>query len=429
MPRERIEDIQTERLLATIAYAYEHSPLVRETWDAAKLTPKDVGGLADFREKVPFISKDAVRHYRDDRGDPYGGLLCLPVESLTAINSTSGTTGDPTLVAEQWGARDDAHPALMFRDFWAMGARPGDAFTLFLFTFRGPTYGLPQAMGMQPILLDYDLDELPRLLELSERYRPTVIYNLGGTMIKAIADLATANDLDPQAALSSYKGVVWAGEPLGSRARRLAESWGLPLYEHTSVGDVTAAFECPAHDGMHIWEDTAFVEGIDPLGHDHRDTASVDGDRVRCELAATALLDRVAPLIRYRSDDIVELDRRPCTCGRTHTRIWTIGRKGDEILVAGRSVLPIDLWDAVEDVDACRLGLFQIVRPGRESDELRLRVGYADDVTDDQLGAVRDDVIAQVSAAVGIEPTVELVPNAELLRLGPPHKIPRVTRR
>ena len=70
---------------------------------AARITPADVRTLDDFREKVPFISKDAVRDFRDRRADPYGGLLCLPPAELTAIMSTSGTTGDPTLVAERWG--------------------------------------------------------------------------------------------------------------------------------------------------------------------------------------------------------------------------------------------------------------------------------------------------------------------------------------
>jgi phenylacetate-CoA ligase len=34
-----------------------------------------------------------------------------------------------------------------------------------------------------------------------------------------------------------------------------------------------------------------------------------------------------------------------------------------------------------------------------------------------------------VLAVVGVEPAVELVPNAALLKLGPPHKIPRVAKR
>ena len=174
---------------------------------------------------------------------------------------------------------------------------------------------------------------------------------------------------DPADVFASYKGVVFVGEPLSPRARALAEEWGVELYEHTGIGDVTAAFECHAHDGLHFWEDTALVEGLDPDG------AAPMADGERCELVATSLFNRTAPLIRYRSDDIVRLTHVPCVCGRTHAWVWPIGRKGDEIVVQGRPVLPVDVWAAVESVDACAMGLFQVIRSAREEDALRLRVG------------------------------------------------------
>ena len=52
---------------------------------------------------MPFIDKDAVRRFRDERGDPYGGLLCVDPSELTAIMSTSGTTCRPTFCRERWG--------------------------------------------------------------------------------------------------------------------------------------------------------------------------------------------------------------------------------------------------------------------------------------------------------------------------------------
>jgi phenylacetate-CoA ligase len=213
---------------------------------------------------------------------------------------------------------------------------------------------------------------------------------------------------------SSYRGVTFAGEPLSPRARALAESWGIELFEHGNVGDVTGSFECVEHDGLHAWEDTVVVEGIDP-----------DGDRV--ELVATSLSNQIAPLIRFRSDDIVRLSYEPCGCGRTHVRMWPLGRKSDEIVVDGVSVLPLDVWAAVESVDACAMSLFQVIRTTRQVDRLQLRVGYAPDWAQ-RLDAVRDDVTAAVLTATGIEPDVELVPNDALLRLGPPHKIPRVAK-
>jgi phenylacetate-CoA ligase len=263
---------------------------------------------------------------------------------------------------------------------------------------------------------------MERFCELSLRYRPTGLYNFGSVLINAVRDACERRGFDPRDVFASYKGVVFAGEPLSPRARALTDEWGVELFEHTGVGDVTAAFECRAHDGLHIWEDTVFVEGLDPDGA----TPIADGER--CELVATSLFNRTSPLVRFRSDDIVRLTREPCVCGRTHARVRPIGRKGDEIVVQGRSVLPVDVWAAVESVDACAMGLFQVIRTDREADHLRLRVGYAP-AYESRCSAVRDDVRDAVLAMLGVESDVEMVPNATLLKLGPPHKIPRVATR
>jgi phenylacetate-CoA ligase len=279
-----------------------------------------------------------------------------------------------------------------------------------------------QSLGAVPVLFDFAPAEMERFCELSLEHRPAALYNFGGVLMHAVHDACERRGFDPRDVFSSYKGVVFAGEPLGPRFRALAREWGVELYEHSSVGDVTASFECREHDGLHYWEDTAFVECLDP------GTGEPVGDGERGELVATTLFNRVAPLVRYRSDDIVRITREPCACGRTHARMWPIGRRGDEVVVAGKAVLPIDVWSAVESVDACALGLFQIVRTGREVDVLRLRVGYAPAFRD-RLATVDDDVRAAVHGAVGVVPDVELVPDADLLRLGPPHKIPRVAAR
>ena len=421
MPRADLEALQESLLLEILPHAYEHAAVIRDAWDAAGVHPRDIRSLAEFRERAPFVDKNSLRRFRDGWGDPYGGLCAVAPEELTAVMSTSGTTGDPTLVPEKWGS-GSGRPAIITRDFWGMGVRPGDHVALVLFTFRGPTYGLFQGLGTVPILFDFDPAEMERFCDLSLRYRPTGLYNFGSVLINAVRDVCARRDLDPADVFASYKGVVFAGEPLSPRARTLAQAWGLELFEHTGVGDVTAAFECHAHDGLHVWEDTALVEGLDPDGAE----PVVDGRR--CELVATSLFNRTAPLVRYRSDDIVRLNREPCVCGRTHLRVWPIGRKGDELVVAGKSVLPVDVWGAVESVDACAMGLFQVIRTGPAADRLQLRVGYAPAYAG-RLSAVRDDVRAAVLAELGIEPEVELVPDAALLKLGPPHKIPRVAAR
>jgi phenylacetate-CoA ligase len=74
------------------------------------------------------------------------------------------------------------------------------------------------------------------------------------------------------------------------------------------------------------------------------------------------------------------------------------------------------------------MGLFQIVRAARECDVLQLRVGYAP-AYEARVATVRVDVADALQATLGVDAEIEMVPNAALLKLGPPHKIPRVAPR
>ncbi len=421
LPRSDIEALQLERLQWMLPHAYEHSPLVRSVWEGAGVHPRDISSLEDFVERVPFIDKSSLDHWRSVRGDPWAGLLCIPDDELTTVSSSSGTTGEPTLSPQRWGPSSGPVPAGLSRDFWMMGMRPGDFVMMVIFTFRGPAFGIAQQFGATPILVDYDADDMVRFCELSLQYRPTGLYNISSMIVLAIADACVRGGFDPADVFASYRALVQAGEPLSAKARHVVQGWGVPMFQHTNVGDVGTAFECPEHDGLHFWEDDTFAECIDPTGN-----AAV-GDGERGELVATALVNTTTPLIRFRSDDLVYLSRDPCACGRTHARIWPVGRKGDGVVVDDRTILPIDVWPAIESVDACDLGLFQVIREAPEMKRLRIRVGHH--AADGRLGPVREAVEAAVEAHIGLVPDIELVPDAQLLRLGPPHKIPRVAAR
>jgi phenylacetate-CoA ligase len=95
------------------------------------------------------------------------------------------------------------------------------------------------------------------------------------------------------------------------------------------------------------------------------------------------------------------------------------------VVVDGTSVLPVDLFSPIESVDETRAALFQVIRPARNVERLRLRVGWNGKGS---APAIARRVADAVAGAVGVEPDVELVEHDVLLRQGPPHKIPRVVK-
>lgn len=422
IPRDELVTLQEERLLEAVRSAYEHSDFIRQHWQNAGVHPRDIRSIDDYVERAPFIEKDSLRDYRDKQGTHNRSLFWCDLPDQYGWATTSGTTGDPTGAPLARAGRPvdrSLYSSGFMRHFWAAGARPGDLATMFFFTFRGPVWVDMQRTGAVPIFFDHNPAELARMCRTSLELRPRTLYLLSTPLILGLETLEATKEFDLKDVFGSYAGVSYGGEPLGGRARGLIDRWGIALFMHTAVGDVTTAFECGQHDGCHVPEDDVFVEHLVP---DSTDTVA-EGDSG--ELVVTAL-DTSIPLLRYRSDDIVRSVTAPCACGRTGRRIWTLGRKGDELVVDGKSVLPLDIWAVIEGIEDTSSALFQIVRTQRQMDRLQLRVGYRP--TAKPLAQLRTQVIDAIHSSVGIEPEVELVANEELLKLGPPHKIPRVVK-
>ncbi|MFC4503415.1 MULTISPECIES: phenylacetate--CoA ligase family protein [Streptomyces] len=421
MPRTELRVLQEERVLELVEYAYGRSDFYRELWDAHGVHPRDIRTLEDFRARVPFITKDMIRAHRARTGDPFGGMLCVPVEELTSVSSSSGTTGDPEFFAEIW---QDAPPLVtaQVRDLWELGLRPGDRVLSPPGTFRNLMDAGFQALGAVVIEVDTWMGNMAEVVEALRTYRPAYLQMMYPQMVE-LEHLAERTDL--KEAFSSLKGASCAGQPLSRRMReRIRDDWGIDVYEYTSAADTGTAWECREHDGFHLWEDTVFAECVDVDEAGWSDVA--EGDLG--ELVATDLDNRAAPLIRYRSEDLVRLSHDTCGCGRTHARMWVAGRRGDETVVGGRSVVLRDIWQAVEDQPETTAGVFQIVRERREVDELRLRVGFDARLTED-VDALAGRLTEAVRERTGVKPVLDLRTEEELLStMTSVAKFPRVVK-
>jgi phenylacetate-CoA ligase len=419
--RQDLWALQEKRLLSILPYAYERSGLVRTVWDAAGVHPRDIRSIDDFEAKAPFIDQDALRAYRDAHKDPMAGTLCVPVSQLAYMGSTSGTTGNPTPIAHlPHGPTEMARG----RELWMMGARPGDYIAVIMFSFRSGIDMLCERapeIGYKRIFLSQAADEVARLFQITEKFRPTVLYILSNPMIIAIDAYARKHGVNVREVFSCYRAAAYGGEALGGWARSKLEEWGLKVVNMTAAGDAMPATECLERDGSHVWEDLGLLEHLEP-GSNH---PAKPGERG--ELVMTSLTDFASPLIRFRTNDFVLVNRDLCRCGRSHARIRTLGRTGDMVQVGERKVMPSDVGPVLETIDNCRAGLFQIYIPRTPMPELGLRVGYDADQTAD-LPALQKTVVDVLKAALKVEVSAEMVANSELLKLGPPHKIPRTVK-
>ncbi|QRY48723.1 phenylacetate--CoA ligase family protein [Mycolicibacterium boenickei] len=402
--REEIEALQEKRILELVPYAFERSPFYRELWTQAGVSPSSINSIDDFLTRVPTFSKDDLRAYRARAGDPFAGLLCVDRSEITSVTSTSGTTGNPEPIPEIWSVAPPL-PTVAMRDLWCVGLRPGDRVLIPAGSFRGLFDSAFSALGLVPVFIDGWIGEGEQLLQAIQQYDIRYLQLFLPTVLEW-EKLEAKYDL--RAMLAPLKGAAFAGMPLGhALERKVREGWGVNLFTYTSAGDTGTAWEGVEHDGFHLWEDTVFAEARHPL------TDELVDDGELGELIATDLDNLAAPYIRFRTGDLVRLNRQPAPSGRTHARMWVHGRKGDELSIAGKALMISDVWRHVESVPELSDGMFQVVYAGASA-QLRIRLGYAPERTSD-VGELRARAVQVLQESLEVPIDAEMISADDLL--------------
>ena len=118
LPRAKLEDLQLERLRHTLSNVYTNVEFYRKRMDDAGIAPGSFNSL-DELENFPFTVKDDLRlNY------PFG-LFARSMKDVVRLHSSSGTTGNPTVVG--YTKNDIGMWAnLIARQLYSTGARQDD---------------------------------------------------------------------------------------------------------------------------------------------------------------------------------------------------------------------------------------------------------------------------------------------------------------
>ena len=119
LTRPEIEKLQLERLQKTVRHCM-NSPFYKQRFAESHLSPEDIRSLDDL-QKIPFTTKQDLR-------DTYPfGLASVPLEKTVRLHSSSGTTGNPTVILHTQKDLDEWANAVA-RCLYMVGLRPGDIF-------------------------------------------------------------------------------------------------------------------------------------------------------------------------------------------------------------------------------------------------------------------------------------------------------------
>lgn len=378
-PRDR-EKLQLERLRKLVAYLSERSAIYREKFAASGISPAAVRNLADLK-KLPFTRKSDLRdHY------PFG-MFCVDLKEVSEIHASSGTTGNPTVVAytrndiKLWGE-------VMARCLTIAGATPEDivqnAYGYGLFTGGlGVHYG---ALELGAAVVPMSSGGTKRQLKLMHDFRTTVLTCTPSYSL-FMAEEAREMGIDPRQAPVRI-GVLGA-EPWSEGLRREIEAaWdmaALDIYGLSEIIGPGVAQECPRRRGLHIFSDVFLPEVIDPATGEERPEGE-DG-----ELVITTLTKEAIPLLRYRTGDIVSITYGRCECGRTLPRISKVkGRTDDMLIIRGINVFPSQIEAVLLEVEGAQPHYQLVVERVKGLDTLEVQVEVDEHVFSDEIRRLQD---------------------------------------
>lgn len=422
MPRDRLRQLQQERLREMVAYVYERVPFYRKQFDEFGVRPELVRSLDDL-PRLPFTRKT---DFRDNY--PFG-LMAVPRKQLVRIHASSGTTGKPTIVC--YTRRDlDIFAEVNARCLAAGGGRPGmilhNAYGYGLFTGGlGLHYG-GERLGMTVVPVSGGVTE--RQITLIRDLKPDVIA-CTPSYAQTLAEEFRKRGVPPEEISLRY--AILGAEPWTEAIREDVES-GLGvvacnIYGLSEVIGPGVSQECvEERAGSHVWEDHFYPEVIDPI------TGEPLPDGTEGELVLTTLTKEALPVIRYRTGDLTSLIREPCRCGRTHVRMGPIrGRTDDLLIVRGVKFYPTNVENVLKDIPEVAPHYQLVVKREGTLDEVELRVEIRGDLprrfggegssegaleADIGLQALRERIANKISATIGLRMHVTLLPSGSVPR-------------
>lgn len=401
---DELRALQLVRLKKAMHHAYHNMAVYRAKCDARGVHPDDLRQLSDLR-LFPFITKD------DFRANYPFGMFAVPLNQVSRIHASSGTTGKPVVVG--YTKRDlDLWANLVARTIYAAGGRPGDkvhvAYNYGLFTGGiGSHYGA-ERLGCTVVPISGGQTE--RQVQLMVDFDPDII------MVTPSYLLNIADEMDKQgvdASKLALRAAVVGAEPWTEAMRqeinrrlhlRARDTYGLSEVIGPGVAQECAETE----DGPTLWEDHFYPEIIDP------ETGEVLPEGAEGELVLTCLTKEALPVMRYRTRDISRL--LPGTA-RTMRRIERVtGRSDDMLVIRGVNMFPSQIEEQVLAVPALApVYLIQVRRTG-PLDELTIDVETRHPLSIDDKARIAHELTHKIKTFVGVSARVSLCEPGSMAR-------------
>ena len=313
----KLDHYQDKRAHSLVAYTLQHSPFYRDYWSGHD--------LRNWRA-LPTIDKQLMMENFDcfnTRAIPREAAMQVALKAEcerdfrpqidgVTVGLSSGTSG---------------HRGLFLASAWEQAAWAGTMLARMLHTiplsqlrvafFLRSNSNLYEQIGKGPIQFRYfDLmSPLPQAIATLNAFQPHIL--VGPPSLLTL--LAHAEE-DDQLTIQPER-LVSVAEVLEMQDQRYLETvFSAPVQQVYQCTEGWLAASC-AHGSLHMQEDIVALQ-CEPI------SAS---DPTRVTPIVTDLWRKTQPIIRYRLNDVLQLDDKPCPCGSSFRVIRAIEGRCDDL--------------------------------------------------------------------------------------------------
>jgi phenylacetate-CoA ligase len=411
--RQNLEQRVQRAVLQKVIEAEATVPFYRWFYARHDLRPDRLESIAEFRERVPTVTKADIVHFQRTTG-------ALNYDSRSRqLHLTSGTSG----AGQEQHVRTQGDLAALgtggaYEFLWA-GLKPGDRVMLtmpYSQTMAGPYFQAAcEAAGVVPIN-GFAATTEDRLAQLYRFECHGLV--LTPSHLHRLTQVSQESGRRPSVDLASLHAIFLSGEPYGLEwAASMSHYWGARLYEGWGATQTLGVAMATCEAGsiktgasgnlgrgvLHGLDHRCLIEILDP----QTGRPVADGDTG--EIVVTTFRTSGMPSIRFRmGDQVRRLADSTCDCGRPLScyEAGTIGRLDDMIKVRGMNVWPSAVDEVVLSAAvADYTGRVFTDENGRESVELSVEPRAP---VPDQAGFA-NELSAAVRKRIGVSVQVKLL--------------------
>ena len=277
MSNEELKNRNEERFLYIFRRAYDKSPFYHRLYKEAGIKKEDIRCLEDIK-KLPVITKDMVKKHAPE-------MLTVPKWQVMA-GHTSGTTGTPLTVYSSWSS-------IWWNQAYTYSARLRNGFKYGqpLVSLRGNldrnTMHMKVHVSNTLYLSSYCInkDTIKTYHDLIIRHKPVAIEGYPSSLYTLALCMSEAGlKLDIPVAFTSSETL------LGYQRALIEKQLGTEIYDNYGMTEQTIYLqEAFNHQGYYELPGYSINEYVE------------DGE------ICTSLTNEAFPLIRYRSNDVIEI--------------------------------------------------------------------------------------------------------------------------